>query len=88
MKKIILLLISLLLLALITNNAPAFDGAQSLVCYFHETVYDIQFVDEVPQDPAQQCGLPEQQEVIDNPNHNQLKTLDVHDPECFSWVYH
>ncbi|WP_395373900.1 hypothetical protein [Marinicella sp. W31] len=86
MKKIVLLIISLLLLSFLTSNVPAFQGNQTLVCYFHETVYDIQFID-AQQAPNAQCGLPDQALVEGTPEHDIHKRLDVHDPECFSWIY-
>ena len=87
MKKTVLLLLLLFLLSSLTENAPAFEGGnQTLVCYFHNVVYDIQFIN-AQQAPNVQCGLPDQQLVNDTPEHDIHKRLDIHDPECFTWVY-
>ncbi len=83
MQKIMLLLSSLLILILMTNEAPAIGGDETLICYFHGAVYDILEGNDA------QCGLPSEQLVNNTPaHHNHIyKRLDVHDPECFTWVY-
>ena len=86
MKKTVLSVTLLLLLSISVNKAPAFQGQQTLVCSFHGVVYDIQFIDE-GQAPNIQCGLPSQSLVENTPEHDIHKELDIHDPECFTWVY-
>ncbi len=77
-----LLLSSLLVLVLLTDEAPALGGDETLICYFHGTVYDIL------QEQDAQCGLPSQQLIDDTAplTDHEHKRLDVHDPECFTWV--
>lgn len=82
MMKIMFLLGTLLLLFVMAEDAPAIGGDETLICYFHGTVYDIL------QETDAQCGLPSQQLIDDTAplTDHDHKRLDVHDPECFTWV--